>query len=152
MELLTQKGAMVVELWVGDEGMGAWNLRFIRPFNDWELETVHVFIGVLNISSISPHLKDKMIWKGDSSGCFTIKAYFNFLEGESPWPAPIKILWNHYAPSKVGFFTWEAWWGKVLTTTQLKKRGFHLVSKCPFCGKEEEELEHILIHCPLIWG
>ena len=40
--------------------------------------------------------------------------------------------------------------GKVLTSTQLKKRGFHLASKCPFCGREEEELEHILIHCPSI--
>ena len=26
--------------------------------------------------------------------------------------------------------------GKVLTSTQLKKRGFHLASKCPFCGRE----------------
>ena len=42
--------------------------------------------------------------------------------------------------------------GKVLTSTQLKKRGFHLASKCPFCGREEEELEHLLIHCPSIWG
>lgn len=33
-----------------------------------------------------------------------------------------------------------------------KKRGLHLASKCPFCGKEEEELEHILIHCTQIWG
>ena len=23
---------------------------------------------------------------------------------------------------------------------------------CPFCRKEEEELEHILIHCHAIWG
>ena len=55
-------------------------------------------------------------------------------------------------PSTIGFFAWEAWWGKVLTSTQLKKRGFQLASKCLFCGREEEELEHILIHCPAIWG
>ena len=42
--------------------------------------------------------------------------------------------------------------GKVLTSLQLKKRGFHLASKCPFYGKKEEELEHILIHCPPVWG
>ena len=44
------------------------------------------------------------------------------------------------------------WWGKVLTSTQLKKRGFHLANMCPFWKKEEEELEHILIHCQAIWG
>ena len=60
-------------------------------------------------------------------------------------------MWNSYVPSKVGFFAWEAWWGKVLNMNQLKKRGFNLVSKCPFCGKSEETLEHIMIQCPLIW-
>ena len=35
---------------------------------------------------------------------------------------------------------------------QLKKRDFHLASKCSFSGKDEESLEHILIHCPLVWG
>ena len=63
------------------------------------------------------------------------------------------MLWKPYAPSKTFFvFAWEAWWGKILTSYQLKKRGFHLACKCPFCGREEEELGHILIHCPSIWG
>ena len=66
--------------------------------------------------------------------------------------APYKMLWNSLILSKVGFFAWEAWCSKVLTSTQLKKRGFQLASKCPFCGREEEEVEHILIHCPAIWG
>ena len=43
-------------------------------------------------------------------------------------------------------------WGKVLTLTQLKEHGFQLASLCSFCRKEEEELEHILIHCQAIWG
>ena len=34
---------------------------------------------------------------------------------------------------------------------QFKKREFHLVSRCPFCGESRETLEHIMIHCPLIW-
>ena len=55
-------------------------------------------------------------------------------------------------PSKVSFYAWEAWWGKVLTMQQLKKRGFQFASRCPFCRKEEEDLEHILNHCPSIWG
>ena len=65
---------------------------------------------------------------------------------------PCKMLWNQHIPSKGGFFAWEVWWGKVLTSTQLKKRGFLLASMCPFCRNEEEELVHILIHCHAIWG
>ena len=57
-------------------------------------------------------------------------------------------------PSKVGFFTWEVWWDKVLTMNQLKRRGFPLASRCPLCG-EEEDLHHLLIPCPKVselWG
>ena len=40
--------------------------------------------------------------------------------------------------TKVGFFAWKVWWGKILTTDQLSKRGFPLASRCPFCSKAEE--------------
>ena len=93
-----------------------------------------------------------MVWKGADSGCFTIKAYFRLLEGASPHSVPTKMLWNSYVPSKIVFFAWKAWWGKVLTSSQLKKRGYHLANRCLFCGREEEEMEHILIHCPSIRG
>ena len=40
----------------------------------------------------------------------------------------------------------------MLTMNQLKRRGHHLASRCPFCRKNEKELEHLLVHCPKIWG
>ena len=40
----------------------------------------------------------------------------------------------------------------MLTMDQLKRRGHHLASRCPFCRKNEEALEHLLVHCPNIWG
>ena len=52
---------------------------------------------------------------------------------------------------KLVFFAWEVGWGKVLTLDQLKKRGFSLASRCPFCGKTEEVMKHIFIHCLMIW-
>ena len=52
-----------------------------------------------------------------------MKTYCKILEGGPSRQAPVKILWNPYVPSKVGFFAWEAWWGKVLTMDQLKKGG-----------------------------
>ena len=101
---------------------------------------------------ISPLEKDNLVWKGDMSGSFMVKAYFNPLEEVSPHKVPCKMLWNQHIPSKVGFFAWEVWWGKVLTSTQLKKRGFHLANMCPYYRREEEDLEHILIHRQAIWG
>ena len=43
---------------------------------------------------ISPLEKDKLFWKGDESGSFTVKAYFNLLEGGSPHKVPCKMVWN----------------------------------------------------------
>ena len=40
----------------------------------------------------------------------------------------------------------------MLTMDQLIRRGHHLASICPFCRKNKEALEHLLIHCPKIWG
>ena len=64
---------------------------------------------------------------------------------------PIGLIWNSCVPLKVCVFTWEVWWGKVLTADQLKKRGFQLASRCPLCQKDEETLEHLLIHSPAVW-
>ena len=61
------------------------------------------------------------------------------------------MLWNPIVPTKVGFFAWKVWWGKILNMDQLKKRGYSLASRCPLCGKVEETLEHLLIHCPKVW-
>ena len=46
------------------------------------------------------------------------------------------------------FFAWEAFWGKVLTQDQLKRRGWILANKCFLCYAEEETINHILVHCP----
>ena len=75
-----------------------------------------------------------------------VKDYFKHLERGNLPLVPIKMLWNPCVPTKVSFFSWEAWLGKMLTMEQSKKRG-NLASRYPFCRKYEEGLEHIMIHC-----
>ena len=138
---------MVADFWVVLGEVGAWDPKFGRLFNDWEMEAVQAFLSVLDNKAIH-HAS----MEGQYFGDFYSKSFLQYFGSIPSISAPIEILWNHYILSKVGFFAWEAWWGNVLTTTQLKRRGFQLASKCPFCGKKEEELEHILIHCRPIWG
>ena len=51
-------------------------------------------------------------------------------------------------PLKWFFLAWEASLGKVLTLKHLKKKGRALTNKCFLCGKEEETVDHLLVHCP----
>ena len=34
---------------------------------------------------------------------------------------------------------------------QLKRRGFPLANRCPLCGMDEENIEHLLIHCSVVY-
>ena len=108
--------ATVEEVWDLSNFSGAWNPRFLRPFNDWEMEQVQNFVGLLNNKHTFPRKKDKLVWKGNKNDQFPVRGYYNNLEEGALLKAPMKILWNPYVPSKVSFYAWEAWWGKVLTT------------------------------------
>ena len=77
-----------------EDGRGGWDLKFLRSFNDWELKSFQEFIEVTSNIRISPLEKDNLVWKGDVSGSFTVKAYFNTLEGASAHKVPCKMLWN----------------------------------------------------------
>ena len=97
------------------------------------------------------NLSDRLWWKKAKNGSYYVKTGLDLLEGGRQQLVPIKMLWNPIVPTKVGFFTWEVWWRKILTMDQLKKRGFSLANRCPLCGKAEETLEHLLIHYPKVW-
>ena len=50
--------AKVEEVWEGLEVEGGWIFYFTRPFNDWEMEEVLYFIGIVNTKSVCPFKKD----------------------------------------------------------------------------------------------
>jgi hypothetical protein len=42
---------------------------------------------------------------------------------------------------------WSATLGKILTLDNLRKRNIVLVNICGMCKKEEESIDHLLLHC-----
>ncbi|RVW80652.1 Protein trichome birefringence-like 5 [Vitis vinifera] len=63
-------------------------------------------------------------------------------------------IWVENVPSKLAFFAWEATWG-VLTLDRLQKRGWQFPNRCYLCGSDEENVNHLLIHCTVasvLWG
>ena len=64
-----------------------------------------------------------MLWKETKDRIFSVKSLYNALDSRRVVQFPKSIIWNPCVPTKVGFFAWEASWGKVLTLDQLKKEG-----------------------------
>ena len=77
---------------------GAWDPKFERMFNDWDLEAIQTFLDLLNNHVIHPQSKDKLTWKGNASRAFTVKDYFILLEGAPSSSIPTNILLNPHTP------------------------------------------------------
>jgi len=47
----------------------------------------------------------------------------------------------------LSFFVWTVAWVKILTSENLIKRGYSIVSWCCMCHRSEETVDHLLLHC-----
>ena len=69
------KGAKVGEVWESLRGAGGWNLRFIIPFNDWEMEETQRLISLISSKKL-PRGKGTICWIVDKKGQYTVKANY----------------------------------------------------------------------------
>ncbi|RVW87760.1 Transposon TX1 uncharacterized 149 kDa protein [Vitis vinifera] len=140
--------AWVEDCWDYMGDAGGWNPCFSRSFNDWELEAVASLLSVLQGKRLNVGMEDSVVWNASKNGSFSVKSLYNTLDSGGAVPFPWRIIWSPCVPTKVGFFAWEASWGKVLTQDHLKRRGWSLANRCFLCCDDEETINHILIHCP----
>ena len=127
--ITASKGKMIGKVWESLRGEGWWNLRFFKLFNDWEMDEAQRLISSISGSSVRQREEDKILWNVDKKGQYTVKANYRHMENACTDNYPTGLIWNSWVPPKVSVFTWEVWWGKVLTGDQLKRRGFQL------CGR-----------------
>ena len=136
-------------MWDSSLGQGGWNIRFSRDSNDWELDAIGELFHMLRDLRISSK-EDSVIWKEGSHGSFLIRDAYKLLAAPSAITFPKKSIWVDKVPTKVAFFAWEATWEKILTLDRLQRRGWHLPNRCFLCDCEEENVNHILLHCIVV--
>ena len=76
--------------------------------------------------------------------------FLHYKAAPNPLVFPGKNIWVDMVPSKVAFFAWEATWEKILTLDRLQVHGWQLPNCCFLCGCEEENVNHILLHCTVV--
>ena len=145
--LASNKEGKVADIWDSGEGAGCWSPTFLRALNDWELEEMTRFLHILHDQKFRPTGEDKLMLKNVKAKGFSVKTMYKGIDVSPAFDLPHRLIWNPVAPQKIGVFAWEAVWGKVLTLDQLKRRGMTFANRCFMCEKEEEIIDHLLIHC-----
>ena len=64
----------MAEVWDPFSEEGRWNPRFLRPFNDWEVDLVDQFLSTIQRKRVFMDLEDKLLWKETKNGKFSIKS------------------------------------------------------------------------------
>jgi hypothetical protein len=146
----SNKAATINEVLVRDNGRVDWQVTFVRNFNDWELDDVASFLGLLQSHLPSRMVDDRSWWKLKSNGIFDVRSMYSSLRESPTVVFPWKCIWHTKAPWRACFFVWTAAWQKILTCENLCKRGYYMTSWCCMCRCNGETVEHLLLHCPVV--
>ena len=87
------------------------------------MEEIQNLLQALQEKIILPNQNDLMLMREAKDGCFSVKLFYKVLFGSNSIVFPHQLIWSNWVPTKMSFFAWEAFWGKVLTLDQIKKRG-----------------------------
>ncbi|XP_059630150.1 uncharacterized protein LOC132273143 [Cornus florida] len=119
--IASERQARVINCYHLDNGRLVWDIRFKRLFQDWEVDDAIRLLEVL----------------------------YRCLTQEPEGPFPWRAVWRSKPPLKVAFFAWTSVLGKILTQDNLRRRNQVVVNRCYMCRRDEESVDHLLLHCPL---
>ncbi|RVW63178.1 putative mitochondrial protein [Vitis vinifera] len=99
-DLAVSKDARVADCWDSMGEVGGWNPRFLRPFNDWEVEEVERLLLIIQGKRLNADLEDRIVWNETKDWIFSVKSCFNSLDHSSAVPFPWRIIWSTFVPTK----------------------------------------------------
>ncbi|XP_026410824.1 uncharacterized protein LOC113306055 [Papaver somniferum] len=98
--------------------------------------------------------EDKRIWYGTITGDFTVASAVECIRRKFPKLFWTKKVWSSSVHPSISSNIWKLFRGITPTNDKMKSRKFKLASRCIFCKKSEENINHILWHCDfseIIW-
>jgi hypothetical protein len=117
--IVRNKDAMVANNLVAQHGDIQWNVLFMRPVQDWEIEIVHFLFARLYSISVRHGEDDRLVWNLPKRGLFEVKSYYEVLIRKDSPSFPWKSIWRVNAPARVAFFVWTVALGKIMTHDNL---------------------------------
>jgi hypothetical protein len=105
---------------------------------------------VLHSAIVSRDRADRLWWVSSKKGLFKVKFFFSLLACFEGRCFPLKSVWRTQAPSRAAFFIWSTTLGKILIVDNLRKMHIIIVDRCCLCKRDEESVDHLLLHCDLV--
>ena len=90
---------------------------------------------------------DEVYWKLDSSGKYTTKSMYTWLERDIAG-SKFEWIWDAKLPLKIQIFLWQMAQNAILTRDNMKNRLWPGDPCCSFCDKLETA-QHLLFLCPV---
>lgn len=90
---------------------------------------------------------DRIIWRSDATGKFSLKSAYKSLKGGPRLSVTISEIWRVKAPPRMIIFAWLAIRNNILTHDNLQKRGWSIVSRCNMCKTATETVIHLFQEC-----
>jgi hypothetical protein len=124
-----------------------------RKNNEWDTTMLNDILPGVVVNEISKipisNQPDKMFWKPNASGKFTISSCINLFRQCKTRQLAYKHIWNKIIPQKIAFLGWRLWndWLPVEEIIQ-KKYGIRLASKCQCCCNSES-INHVFLEGPI---
>jgi hypothetical protein len=120
------KDAWVEENMAIVNGATQWNVLFIRPVHDWELEEVSSFFELLYSQQIRHGGEDKICWNPLKRKNFEVKSYYKMRINVEPVEGPWKSIWKSKAPPRVaGIFRVDSDIGENTNNGQFTQDEYH---------------------------
>ena len=88
-EVGVNKMVIVAEVWDQGVGNGSWNPRFVRAFNDWEVDLVVNLLRVLQRENVTTD-EDKVSWIGVTYDRFSVSTVFKVLQSGVDSPVELE--------------------------------------------------------------
>jgi len=114
------------------------------------LEWSHYLNALKRMGISLSHRDDALVWiHNKTSGCITVKSAYDHIFNPSNlqvrWWG--RAIWKCSAPLKIICFIWLALHDRILTWSNLIKRGWQGPGICLFCSSDEESSLHIFVQC-----
>lgn len=98
--------------------------------------------------SVPESATDTVLWTVTENGVFTVRSEYQAMLNGPRIRTTAHKIWKLRNPPRYRIFGWVLIHNKILTTHNLKKRGFQIAGICYLCWNQDETSQHMFNECP----